>query len=48
MSVAAGTFLYAAIIEVILTELRQPFDHGVKLLVLTSSFGLMSALALWV
>jgi len=47
LALASGTFLYAAIVEVILTEMRVRADQFFKLSILITCFGLMSLLAFW-
>lgn len=47
-ALAAGTFMYVAICEVIRQELEDPSDRLCKLASLGAGFGLMSLLALWV
>jgi len=47
-ALAAGTFLYVAINEVIAHELEDSTDRGLKLICLAVGFTSMSLLALWV
>lgn len=48
VALASGTFIYVAIMEVIMKELAIKVDIAAKLALLLLGFGLMSVLALWV
>ncbi len=46
-SLAAGTFLYIASLDIISTEFDAPGDHGLKWLAATLGFAVMAVLAVW-
>lgn len=46
-SIAAGTFIYVSIVEVILNEFKRPQDKLVKVFALAIGFGFMAVLAKW-
>jgi zinc transporter 1/2/3 len=48
VALASGTFIYVAVMEVIMKELAVKTDIHIKLLMILLGFGLMSMLALWV
>jgi len=47
-SLAAGTFLYVAVIDIIEEVFKQPTDSWIKVLLISSGFGLMAVIAIWV
>jgi zinc transporter 1/2/3 len=47
-SVAAGTFLYIATLDIIRTEFELPGDNWQKWLLAAVGFGLMAVLAVWI
>ena len=47
-ALAPGSFIYVAIVEVIVRELNNKTDRFHKLFSLAFGYGIMSALALWV
>lgn len=46
-ALAAGTFLYVALMEVLPKELEDPSDRGAKMAAMLLGFSLMSLLAVW-
>ena len=46
-ALAAGTFLYVALMEIIPNELKEKGNKAAKLFVLIIGFGLMSIVAIW-
>jgi len=46
-AVAAGTFLYVAILGIIEEELARPADRGLKFILLAFGLGFMAMLAIW-
>jgi zinc transporter 1/2/3 len=46
-AVAAGTFIYVAIVEILPKELADPEYKGLKVLMVFVGFGLMALLAVW-
>lgn len=46
-ALAAGTFVYVALMEVVPKELEDGRDRGAKMAAMLLGFGLMSLLAVW-
>ena len=46
-AIAAGTFLYVAILAIIEEEFAQPTDRWLKFILLTFGLGVMAVLAIW-
>jgi zinc transporter 1/2/3 len=44
---AAGTFLYVAVVDIIEEVFEQPHDRGIKALLISCGFGLMALIAIW-
>ena len=46
-SLAAGTFLYVAVVDIIEEVFKQPPDRWIKVLFISCGFGLMALIAIW-
>ena len=46
-AVAAGTFLYVAVLGIIEREFTQPKDRWLKFILLAFGLGIMAVLAIW-
>lgn len=44
---AAGTFLYVAVVDIIEEVFEQPHDRWIKVLLISCGFGLMALIAIW-
>ena len=47
-ALAAGSFIYVAIVEILMRELGNKVDRCHKLLALAAGYAVMSVLAIWV
>jgi len=46
-ALAAGTFLYVAVLDIIQQEFAHARDRGIKFVLLSFGLGLMAVLAIW-
>ena len=46
-ALAAGTFLYIAVVDIIEEVFEQSLDRWIKVLLISCGFGLMALIAIW-